>query len=90
MTELDILTLELGLEEATEEILNQYFSRITEYILAISSTLQSVDAPKFIESLDETTKQTILDETSKIVDLCVEWGLWELYDEAIFILKKLS
>lgn len=90
MTELDALTLEMGLEEATEEILNQYFSSITEYILAISSTLQSVDASEFISSLDEETKRTILNETSKIVDLCVEWELWELYDEGILILKSLS
>ena len=69
MTELDALTLEMGLEEATEEILNQYFSSITEYILAISSTLQSADASEFISSLDEETKRTILNETSKTVDL---------------------
>jgi hypothetical protein len=90
MTELDALTLEMGLEEATEEILNQYFSSITEYILAISSTLQSADASEFISSLDEETKRIILNETSKIVDLCVEWELWELYDEGILILRSLS
>lgn len=90
MTEVDSLLLEIGFEQAAEELLIQYFSDITEYILSISTSLQGESSEEFLKSLDEPTRHSIINQTSEIVDLCIHWELWELYDEAITILKILS
>ena len=92
MDTIDFLDEQEGLvaEQVAEDAMDQYLELLIDTTIPLIDIINSDNGGEYLASLSDSDRETLLEQVCLLLNLSIDWGMWDAFEQASSTIEKLE
>lgn len=76
--------------DTAEEAVEQYLDLLVETTIPLIQMINGDNAGEYLASLSDEDRETVLEQICLVLNLSIDWDMWDLFEEASKSTRRLQ